>query len=202
MSFPISLFLLLRPLALFFLLSSSFGGRRSGNRDPAAPLLCDASFLAVERRRQRQRQRRPSFPRRSGSPPLFLSGEGQQQEDSKSGGEELDSALTPDPECVEAGGDSSRELYESLRRRESDLSKGIGRRYVCRTQIGFLNVHSDPDGGPFDTSNVVGQLLEGQVVTSVAPTDGDRDGPWIRHDAGGWSISEYGGFTWLEALDE
>jgi hypothetical protein len=51
---------------------------------------------------------------------------------------------------------------------------------------------------PSDTSNIISQLNEGQIVTSTRPPRGN----WIRHDAGGWSISKHGGFTWLEPIDE
>jgi len=88
-------------------------------------------------------------------------------------------------------------LYTELFARRALLEQGIGKRYVCRTQQGFLNIHYEP-GDPFNTDNIVGQLNEGQIVTSTGPPRG----LWIRHDGGGWSISKYGGFTWLEALDE
>ena len=91
----------------------------------------------------------------------------------------------------------SSSIYRALADRLSALSKGEGKRYVCRTQKGFLNVHQEP-GDPFCNTNIVGRLVEGQVVTSVGA---HQDG-WIPHDAGGWSIAEYGGHTWLEALEE
>ena len=88
-------------------------------------------------------------------------------------------------------------LLESLAARKEQLEKGIGKRYLVRTQKGFLNVHKTPEDGPYATDNIVNQLVEGQVVTSL-----DRVGDWIQHDAGGWSISSFGGFTWLEPLQE
>jgi hypothetical protein len=91
----------------------------------------------------------------------------------------------------------SRELHRSLSRRIEQLNYNIGRRYVCCTQHGFLNVHKEPVN-PFDTDNVIGQLHDGQIVTSTGPARG----LWIPHDSGGWSISVHGGFVWLEALDE
>lgn len=88
-------------------------------------------------------------------------------------------------------------LWKSLQRRQSALQQGVGKRYVTRTQKGFLNVHYEPTD-PHDMDNVVGQLQEGQIVTSTGPTRGF----WVPHDGGGWSISKYGGFTWLEPIDE
>ena len=86
---------------------------------------------------------------------------------------------------------------ESLKKRQRALKQGIGKRYVTRTQLGFLNIHYEPTD-PHDTNNIVGRLEEGQIVTSTGPTRGF----WIPHDGGGWSISKYGGFTWLEPIDE
>lgn len=101
-----------------------------------------------------------------------------------------------DSEDCQATPDSSR-LHRSLRDRIVDVERGAGRRYRCRTRRGFLNVHEEP-GDPYDTDNIVGRLREGDIVTSTAP----HRGPWIRHDGGGWSVSVFGGFTWLEALQE
>ena len=92
---------------------------------------------------------------------------------------------------------STDSLYAALKDRQRMLEKGIGKRYICRTQRGFLNVHDSP-GDPFDTENIVSQLSEGEIVTSTKAPQGD----WICHDGGGWSISVYEGFVWLEALDE
>jgi hypothetical protein len=92
---------------------------------------------------------------------------------------------------------SDLKLNQALQDRIASLREGIGKRYICRTQKGFLNVHADP-ADPYETANIVNQLVEGQVVTSTAPSKG----PWIRHDAGGWSISIFGGRTWLEPLEE
>lgn len=89
------------------------------------------------------------------------------------------------------------EWNQALQDRIASLKEGIGKRYICRTQKGFLNVHAEP-ADPYETANIVNQLVEGQVVTSTAPSRG----PWIRHDAGGWSISVFGGHTWLEPLEE
>ena len=88
-------------------------------------------------------------------------------------------------------------LLQSLEARQKALSLGIGKRYVTRTQKGFLNVHYEPTD-PFDTANIVGQLEEGQIVTSTGPARG----LWIPHDGGGWSVSKYSGFTWLEPIEE
>lgn len=93
--------------------------------------------------------------------------------------------------------DESSSLMKSLQKRKDELKQGIGKRYVARTQRGFLNVHYEPTD-PNDVDNVVGKLEEGQIVTSTGPTRGF----WVPHDAGGWSISKYGGFTWLEPINE
>lgn len=63
--------------------------------------------------------------------------------------------------------------------------------------MGFLNVHQEP-GDPFDTSNIVTQLKDGDTVVSTGP----NRGPWVRHDGGGWSIAIFGGFKCLEPLVE
>ncbi|CAK9098759.1 Canalicular multispecific organic anion transporter 1 [Durusdinium trenchii] len=89
---------------------------------------------------------------------------------------------------------SDEALAESLRKRQEELQKP--RRYVVRTQRGFLNVHADPDD-PYRSDNVVGRLWEGEIVTGLE----DR-GDWLRHDHGGWSIRFHGGFEWLRPLDE
>jgi hypothetical protein len=98
-------------------------------------------------------------------------------------------------DTADTSADSS--LMKSLQNRQKTLKQGTGKRYVTRTQKGFLNVHYEPTD-PHDTNNVVGNLEEGQIVTSTGPTRGS----WVPHDGGGWSISKYGGFTWLEPIDE
>lgn len=89
------------------------------------------------------------------------------------------------------------DLLASLGRRQKALQMGIGKRFVTRTQKGFLNVHYEPTD-PYDTNNIVRQLQEGEIVTSTGPTRGF----WIPHDRGGWSIAKFGGFTWLEPIEE
>lgn len=93
--------------------------------------------------------------------------------------------------------EASSEMHSALRKRLESIETGIGKRYVCRTQKGFLNVHQEP-GDPYCVDNIVGQLKEGQIVTSTGP----HRGPWVKHDGGGWSISIFGGFKWLEELQE
>ena len=100
-----------------------------------------------------------------------------------------------DPDYVAAP--ESRALHTSLASRITAFNGGIGKRYVCRTQKGFLNVHREP-GNPYDTSNIASQLRDGQIVTSTGPNRGS----WIQHDGGGWSISVYGEFVWLERIKE
>lgn len=102
-------------------------------------------------------------------------------------------------ESVSVAAEESKSLFESLRERQEALDNGIGKRYVCRTQKGFLNVHKEP-GDPFNTVNIVDQLQEGDIVTSVGPPRGV--GAWIPHDHGGWSVTMYNGFKFLEPLDE
>lgn len=92
--------------------------------------------------------------------------------------------------------DDDINIFKSLEKRKKELTEGIGKRYVTRTQRGFLNVHSEPTD-PFDTSNIVGQLVDGDIVVSTT-----KNGPWIQHSGGGWSISIYEGFTWLQPIEE
>eukprot|EP00538_Stauroneis_constricta_P009471 CAMPEP_0119569582 /NCGR_PEP_ID=MMETSP1352-20130426/42127_1 /TAXON_ID=265584 /ORGANISM="Stauroneis constricta, Strain CCMP1120" /LENGTH=184 /DNA_ID=CAMNT_0007619161 /DNA_START=1 /DNA_END=551 /DNA_ORIENTATION=+ len=80
--------------------------------------------------------------------------------------------------------DASKRIYEALATRQTELENGIGVRYITRTQKGFLNIHHEPSD-PFATHNIVGELKEGQIVRSVAPARGG----WVKHDAGGWSIT-------------
>ena len=101
-----------------------------------------------------------------------------------------------DWEDCQAIADSSQ-VYQALQDRLLAMERGIGKRYRCRTQKGWLNVHQEP-GDPYNAHNVVGQLREGDIVTSVGP----NRGPWVRHDGGGWSIAIFGGFTWLEELQD
>jgi hypothetical protein len=105
------------------------------------------------------------------------------------GSSELDGVTTTTTE------DAS--LLQSLKYRQEALKHGIGKRYVTRTQKGFLNVHYEPSD-PYNTSNIVNQLEEGQIVRSTGPPRG----AWVPHDAGGWSIAKFGGFTWLEPIEE
>lgn len=112
-----------------------------------------------------------------------------------------DALIGEDPSCpfsVRESAESSTSIYAALRAREKQINLGVGRRYVTKTQQGFLNIHADPNDGPFCVSNIVGQLVEGQHVTSV----GEPHGNWVKHDAGGWSIGKFNGVTWLELLDE
>jgi len=88
-------------------------------------------------------------------------------------------------------------LYTQLFARRVQLDLGIGKRYVCRIQQSCLNIYREP-GDPFDTDNIVGRLKDGQIVTSTGPPQG----LWIQHNGGGWSMSKYGGFARLEALEE
>jgi hypothetical protein len=88
-------------------------------------------------------------------------------------------------------------LFTSLQDRQDALKQGIGKRYITRTQKGFLNVHYEPSD-PLDASNIVNQLGNGDIVMSTGPSRG----LWIPHDGGGWSISKFGGLTWLEPIEE
>lgn len=108
------------------------------------------------------------------------------------GNSELDSGVYTDDTAAKESG-----FFRDLENRKLALKNGIGRRYVTRTQQGFLNIHYEPTD-PFRTDNVVGQLQEGQIVTSTGPTRGF----WIPHDGGGWSVCKHGGFTWLEPIKE
>lgn len=88
-------------------------------------------------------------------------------------------------------------FYKALEERKEELKRGIGKRYIVRTQKGFLNVHSDISKGPYATHNIVGKLHDGDIVTSV-----NRIGDWVRHDKGGWSMARHDGFLWLQPLKE
>lgn len=92
---------------------------------------------------------------------------------------------------------SDDDISNSLERKVRELDLGIGKRYIIRTQQGFLNVHYEPSD-PYMLENVVNQLSDGQIVTATGP----KRGIWIPHDGGGWSVCKYGGFTWLEPIDE
>jgi len=92
---------------------------------------------------------------------------------------------------------SDDQLFSSLNRKVKELEVGIGKRYIIRTQRGFLNVHYEPSD-PYMSENVVNQLSDGQIVTATGP----KRGIWVPHDGGGWSVCKYGGFTWLEPIDE
>lgn len=91
---------------------------------------------------------------------------------------------------------SNSYISKALKNRQKDLQQGIGKRYMVRTQHGFLNVHSDTSS-VYDIDNVVGRLEEGQIVTSIGPDKGE----WVKHNEGGWSIRFYEGFTWLVEID-
>ncbi len=108
-------------------------------------------------------------------------------------GEEYDGLADTNSDGNES---SDTDLWTELNKRKDQLELGIGKRYVVRTTNGFLNVHSDPSD-PFALDNIVDQLLDGDIVTSVGPNKGH----WVRHDRGGWSISVYSGFVWLQPID-
>lgn len=91
---------------------------------------------------------------------------------------------------------SNSYISKALKKRQKDLQIGIGKRYMVRTQRGFLNVHSDTRS-VYEMDNVVGRLEEGQIVTSIGPDEGE----WVKHNEGGWSIRFYEGFTWLVEID-
>jgi hypothetical protein len=91
-----------------------------------------------------------------------------------------------------------QDLFASLKARQEALEQAIGKRYRVRTQKGFLNVHASYQDGPYAIDNIVNQLEDGEIVTSTGSCIDD----WIPHDAGGWSIAVFGGFTWLEPLDD
>ena len=95
--------------------------------------------------------------------------------------------------------EDSKALLQAAAKRQKDLQNGIGKRYVCRTQKGFLNVHKEP-GDPFNQVNIVNQLHDGDIVVSKGPPRGV--GGWIPHDHGGWSVMMYRGFTFLELIEE
>lgn len=71
-------------------------------------------------------------------------------------------------------------------------------KYRVHTQIGFLNIHSEP-GDPFRQDNVVGKWLEGDVVEVINGPVQTEYGPWLQTPRG-WSIQVYRSFEWLRPL--
>ena len=75
-------------------------------------------------------------------------------------------------------------------------------RYTVHTQRGFLNVHLNSDD-PFDTTNIISQLQDGDQVV----VDNDQIGPppffWARlvEPVAGYVVSSTGNFEWLEPLN-
>jgi hypothetical protein len=99
------------------------------------------------------------------------------------------------PSTTENGA-TENSLHKALEERQEELKRGIGRRFVVRTQRGFLNVHSCMSMGPFCTDNIVKQLSDGDIITSK-----NIVGSWIQHEEG-WSIARYEGFTFLQPVKE
>lgn len=91
----------------------------------------------------------------------------------------------------------TKSIAKALENRQEELKRGIGKRYVVRTQQGFLNVHSDISKGPYATDNIIKHLYDGDIVISQ-----NRIGDWIKHDKGGWSIARHDGFLWLQEVRE
>mmetsp|Transcript_120833 Transcript_120833/g.225928 ORF Transcript_120833/g.225928 Transcript_120833/m.225928 type:complete len:567 (+) Transcript_120833:41-1741(+) len=74
-------------------------------------------------------------------------------------------------------------------------------KYVVCTQLGFLNIHSEP-GDPFRTDNVVGRWSQGDIIEVIDLPADTKFGPWLKTSRG-WSIQIYGQFHWLRpVLDE
>ncbi|CAK0881353.1 unnamed protein product, partial [Prorocentrum cordatum] len=134
---------------------------------------------------------------------------------------------------------SDADLSASLRRRREELAAlGRGpRRFLVRTQLGFLNVHREP-GDPYigeattwsaacwraRTFRAAGAaaarprrpprpplrprrrpplrrpLADGQVFHHRCQMQ--ERGGWLRHDRGGWSVRFFGGFEWLQPIEE
>ncbi|CAK0881352.1 unnamed protein product, partial [Prorocentrum cordatum] len=91
---------------------------------------------------------------------------------------------------------SDADLSASLRRRREELAAlGRGpRRFLVRTQLGFLNVHREP-GDPY-----IGEATTWSAACWRA-RPAERGG-WLRHDRGGWSVRFFGGFEWLQPIEE
>lgn len=87
-------------------------------------------------------------------------------------------------------------LHKALQERKEELKRGIGKRFVVRTQRGFLNVHSCMSLGPFATDNIVTKLRDGDIITSK-----NIIGSWIQHEQG-WSIARFEGFVFLQPVEE
>lgn len=80
------------------------------------------------------------------------------------------------------------------------LRASLNHRYTVRTQRGFLNVHSD-DSDPFETTNIVGQLRDGdRVVTDPNMAMGPAPFFWMRvlEPVQGYCVSCTGSFEWLQ----
>lgn len=105
-------------------------------------------------------------------------------------------APTTDRENAGQLSELDQTLISKLRQRAKAVEEGAGKLFRVRTQVGFLNVHSEP-GDPHRTDNVVAQVTEGEIVQSTGPPSGD----WEQHSGGGWSVRSYGGFVWLEPID-
>jgi hypothetical protein len=87
-------------------------------------------------------------------------------------------------------------LHKELYKRNEELKRGIGKRFVVQTQRDFLNAHSTMSLGPFATSNIVTKLRDGDIITSK-----NIIGSWIQHEKG-WSVAKYEGFVFLQPIDE
>jgi hypothetical protein len=101
-------------------------------------------------------------------------------------------------------GSESPSLHQALQERALNISRGIGIPYRVCTMLGFLNVHEAPTS-PYDTTNIVNVLFEGQTITSLSapfPCNDNSENMWIHHDAGGYSVVTYDGFTWLRPAPE
>eukprot|EP00538_Stauroneis_constricta_P009263 CAMPEP_0119545690 /NCGR_PEP_ID=MMETSP1352-20130426/368_1 /TAXON_ID=265584 /ORGANISM="Stauroneis constricta, Strain CCMP1120" /LENGTH=201 /DNA_ID=CAMNT_0007590271 /DNA_START=189 /DNA_END=794 /DNA_ORIENTATION=+ len=103
---------------------------------------------------------------------------------------------------------SSSEYHKHLHKRNRELNEGIGKRFVAHasnmhhssnnananksTPNNKVPIYNQPNG------KVIGYLTEGQVVRTIGP----RDGPWIRHDGGGWTLSVSDGVRYLQPVNE
>jgi len=80
------------------------------------------------------------------------------------------------------------------------LSGGQTTNDSVHTQVGFLNIHSEP-GDPWRKDNIVGRWLEGDIVEVISDPLKTEYGPWLQASAG-WSIQIYDGFYWLRPVED
>jgi len=115
---------------------------------------------------------------------------------------------------IEKRRQEKNEIFNSLRQRQDELGmmskkkkKKAQRKYrvnntTTTTELLLLNVYMFIPQDEYeinDRSNIMDQLKDGEIVTSVG---GDEKGGWIEHDRGGWSPTVVDGITRLIPIIE